>query len=345
MDAFRGTPATPRQALTAAWALASLACAPAIPPQSPPELAAVHSELVIGAGNAGSIGNQFGYEGGTAIKVAGVYHLFLSEMIGPPLWDGMRFGHWTSSDRVNWTRQDTVLERRNAWSPMVIWDDTEERWNLFYIQYRWERPGEIPGQHDGTVLRLRSSVAGREGLSGPFDDLGVVMRPGPDSAAWEGQQGTDSFFPYRVGKRWLALYGSHDLLPGSPWLVGTATANTLAGPWTRLAGPLIDPLFIENPVVTRQEDGALLAVYDSDATQTPGSYLEDGEHIGVTWSRDGLEWHAGKKVAILPPGTARDLRTPLGLIDEGDGRHTLFFTVRRTDAAWWDVGFAELRRR
>ena len=40
-----------------------------------------------------------------------------------------------------------------------------------------------------------------------------VPQPGPDSDAWEGLQGTDSFFPFRVDDRWLAFYGSAQAPP------------------------------------------------------------------------------------------------------------------------------------
>ena len=51
------------------------------------------------------------------------------------------------------------------------------------------------------------------------------MQPDAESQSWEGGQGTDSFFPYQVGKRWYAFYGSHEKL----WEVGLAEADFLAG--------------------------------------------------------------------------------------------------------------------
>ncbi|HBY63956.1 MAG TPA: hypothetical protein DEH78_29385, partial [Solibacterales bacterium] len=74
------------------------------------------------------------------------------------------------------------------------------------------------------------------GIGGPYQDAGVVMRRGPDSLGWEGLQGTDSFFPYRVGDRWYAMYGSArtEKLPIEHWLVGLATAPRVGGPWRRI---------------------------------------------------------------------------------------------------------------
>ena len=72
-------------------------------------------------------------------------------------WVRMRLGHWTSADREHWTRVATIREssgefagadpRAALWSPLPVWDDGEERWNLFYVAYR-SKPG------DGTAFTL-----------------------------------------------------------------------------------------------------------------------------------------------------------------------------------------------
>ena len=85
---------------------------------------------------------------------------------------------------------------------------------------------------------------GREGFGGPYEDIGVVLQPGKASDKWEGLQGVDSFFPYRVGGRWYAFYGSaHTELRPMSWLVGLATAPELAGPWRRL--PELSPVVLD----------------------------------------------------------------------------------------------------
>ena len=114
------------------------------------------------------------------------------------------------------------------------------------------------------------------------------MEPGPDSLPWEGLQGTDSFFPYRVGGTWHALYGSakSETMPITHWLVGLASAPALGGPWTRVRAhsPVpIEPKFIENPIVTAVPGGGWLAVYDSQGADT----------IGWAYSADGIAWGAG----------------------------------------------------
>lgn len=86
--------------------------------------------------------------------------------------------------------------------------------------------------HEGRIWRAISTKRGAAGVGGPYRDVGVVLEPGPDSEPWEGLQGTDSFFPYRVGDGWYALYGSANTekLPIEHWRVGVAASRSLAGP-------------------------------------------------------------------------------------------------------------------
>ena len=146
------------------------------------------------------------------VKVGGTYHLFTTEMVGDPMWVKTRFGHWTSRDRLAWTRVATVREssgefegkdpRAALWSPLPVWDPGERRWNLFYVAYR-SMPTDGTRfllNHAGEIWRAVSKTAGLEGIRGPFEDVGVVMQPGPDSLPWEGLQGTDSFFPWPRGR-------------------------------------------------------------------------------------------------------------------------------------------------
>jgi hypothetical protein len=269
------------------------------------------------------------------VKVDGTYHLFTSEMVDDPMWVKMRLGHWTSPDRVTWTRADTVREssgeyegqdpRASLWSPLPIWDDVEDRWNLFYVAYR-SRPGDgrqFLNNYDGHIWRAVSETPGREGIVGPWEDVGVVMEPGEDSLEWEGLQGTDSFFAWRAGERWRAFYGSarSEVLPIEHWLVGPAEAPALAGPWQRVGEENPSPIetrFIENPIVTPAPGGGWLVVYDSEGEGA----------IGWSYSKDGVHWEPGRRLVIQPEAGqwARDVRTPMGLVPEGDDRFTLFYT-------------------
>jgi hypothetical protein len=176
-----------------------------------------------------------------------------------------------------------------------------------------------------------SRTPGRAGIAGPFEDVGVVMRPGSDSLPWEGLQGTDSFFAWPVGGRWRAFYGSArtETKPITHWLVGPAEAPALAGPWRRVnednPAP-IEPVFIENPIVTALDGGGFLAVYDSEAP--------DG--IGWAWSGDGVRWDKGQGLVIQPKAGewSKDVRTPLGLVPEGGDHFTVFYTGFEQTPDW-----------
>jgi peptidoglycan/xylan/chitin deacetylase (PgdA/CDA1 family) len=307
------------------------------------QLVSQHPEPVLTTRSPGAEGNRFGFEGGRVVKIEGTYHLFTSEMVANPMWVRMKFGYWTSRDRLHWTRVGTVREssaeftgadpRAALWSPLPVWDDETDRWNLFYVAYR-SRPGDGSAftlNYDGRIWRAVSRTSGRGGIGGPYDDVGVVLEPGPDSLPWEGLQGTDSFFPWRRDGTWHALYGSaqSEHLPIEHWLVGPASASAIGGPWARVPARNPTPIekrFIENPIVTPAPGGGLLAVYDAEASDA----------IGWAWSPDGLSWEPGHALIVQARAGqwAKDVRTPLGLVDEGGGRYTVFYTGFEQEPDW-----------
>src|SRR5262249_4577370 len=160
--------------------------------------------------------------------------------------------------------------RAAFWSPMPVYNAKEGRWNLFYVAYQAapDTPREWLTNHEGRIWRAVSKTRGMGGIDGPYEDASVVMQRGANSDPWEGLQGTDSFFPYAIGDKWFAFYGSAhtETLPISSWQVGLAWAPELAGPWTRcteLNPSKVEPRFIENPIVTQLDDGTFVAVYDT----------------------------------------------------------------------------------
>ena len=309
---------------------------------------------VIGQTHSGLDGNKYGFEGGCAFREGGTYHLFSAEIYDSPFWVSMRLGHWTSPDLKKWTRASTLFTSKgegheadskfSIWAPMPIYNDAEGRWNLFYICYRGPLAEGESTHMDGKVYRAVSTVPGRKGLGGPYEDAGVVLQPDAASQPWEGQQGTDSFFPYRVGKLWYSFYGSHNYHPISLWPVGLARAPALAGPWTRCANnpSPIEPKFIENPIV--QKIGrAWVAVYDSSPIEGEATYVCDGRHIGYSASADGVNWPKGRRVQVQTRETgdwSDDIRTPLGLIALDDGRYAMLYTGKVRGSQFWAVGLA-----
>jgi hypothetical protein len=323
----------------AALALASALAEPA--PSGTLRLELLHQQpqpvLTIRSPEARGINH--GFEGGSVTKLGNTYHLITAEMSGDPFWVKMQIGHWASQDRLHWKRASTLFTssgdfagkdpRAALWGPMPIYGEREQRWELFYVAYR-SAPNtatEWRNNYEGRIWRAVSTVKGREGIGGPYKDVGVILQPDAESQPWEGLQGTDSFYPYLVGHRWYAFYGSANTekMPIEHWRVGLASAPRLAGPWKRLreGNPLpIEKVFMENPIVTRLADGTYVAVYDSPAPNA----------IGYTSSRDGVHWEAGQELVVQPQGKghwAEDVRTPLGLIPEPDGTFTLFYTGYR----------------
>ncbi|ODP38747.1 hypothetical protein BFL28_00905 [Sphingomonas turrisvirgatae] len=315
---------------------------------------------VIGPDQTGLAGNKSGFETGVTVKVDGTYHLFISEMFGRPHLD-MRIAHWSSPDSIRWTRQSTVVESKpgrspnnsmsEVWMQAMVFDEQADRWTLFYIAYRGgnsARGEALNMDYEGVARRAVSQVPGRKGIGGPFKDVGIAMAPGgKDAALWEGQQGLDSFFPYRVGNKWVALHGSHNHFPVSPWQVGVATAPRLtSSTWKRVPSEQpspIESLFIENPIVNRLPNGHYIAVYDNNhfAPNQPDIPVKANNSVGYSISRDGIRWHQGRSLIVQTSEASNwssDVRTALGLVPEPDGTFTLLYTGRMKDRPFWGIG-------
>lgn len=293
---------------------------------------------VLSIHSIGAEGNWYGFEAGQVVRLGNTYHLVISELFGDPWWVKMKLAHWKSTDGVHWERVSTLYTssgefegkdpRASLWAPSVAYDEKEGRWNLFYVAYKC-MPNTLTQWRllfEARIWRAVSQTQGPEGIDGPYTDVDVIMEPGPDSDKWEGLQGLDSFFPYQVGDKWYAFYGSCNTehRPLGPWRVGLASAPELAGPWKRLSdlNPVdIEKPFIEVPVVTRLDDGTYLAVYNTDSKVTGA--------IGYTFSSDGIHWASGRHLFVQPQGKgfwADVVRTPLCLIPEGSDTYTLLYS-------------------
>jgi hypothetical protein len=67
-------------------------------------------------------------------------------------------------------------------------------------------------------------------------------------------------------------------------------------------------------------------VYDTQAADA----------IGWSYSADGVTWEPGRALVVQPRAGvwAKDVRTPLGIVDEGDGRITIFYTGFEQQPDW-----------
>ena len=327
------------------WIILQATLAISQPDQSKsPEFILVKADSVpvITTKSKGAEDNKYGFESGTAVKVGDTYHIFISEIIDDPFWVRMRSGHWTSKDRANWVRVATIFEssgdftgsdpRASLWTPTVVWDEDEGLWNLFYVAYYSEpnTNNQFKLNHSGRIYRAKSKSKGIEGINGPYADLGIIMQPGKDSGPWEGLQGVDSFYPWKVDDTWFAFYGSAKTENTKmKQRVGFAKSKKMDGPWQRLSyisPSKIEERFIENPIVTKLPEGGWVCIYDCNTRDA----------IGWAYSSDGINWGKGQSLIIQNASGiwAKDVRTPIGLIHEGGNRFTLFYTGFETLYDW-----------
>jgi hypothetical protein len=336
------------------------------------------SAPVIDQGMPGTEGIQGGFEGGRCIKIGGTYHLFPTERAGEAgigaYYDRVktRIGHWVSRDAVHWRRVGTLYQasgnyavvdddnpandRRGAiWSFMPVYDSAHQRWDAFYVAYTVSRT-IAPNHSFGRIWRAVSQTLGPGGIGGPYADSGIVMEPGLDSQLWEGRQGVDSFFPYEVNGHWMAFYGGaypwgkwsdYPYHGGKGWYVGLARADRLGGPWERLdttVNPVtsIHPYFIENPIVSRLPGGLYIAIFDG-GPDAWGLHLPN--MFAYTLSRDGVRWSRAHYLPIQRKVKKwwDIMRTPLGLIPEGNGVYTVPYAAIDSSRRFHPIGMVRLR--
>lgn len=340
------------------------------------EIIGGQDDPVVNEGMPGTEGIQGGFEGGQMIKVGDTYHMFPTERAGeigqPARYDRIktRIGHWTSKDAIHWERQSTLYQssgkyavshydhpmndRRAAiWSYMPIFNKEKNRWQGHYLAYTCDFD-VAPNHSFGRIWRCESVVEGIEGIGGPYRDCGIVIEPGLDSQLWEGRQGVASFFPYQVGDKWYGFisgaypYKTKADYPfgGKPthWYVGLAESDNLEGPFTRMKeiNPItsIHPRFVENPIVSQLPNGVYIAVFDGGP-----EWLKLPNMIAYTLSKDGIHW---SEAHYLPIDTKvkkwwHTMRTPLGLIPEGDGIYTIVYAAINNDMRFHPMGMVQVK--
>jgi hypothetical protein len=261
-------------------------------------------------------------------------------MNADPKWTKTRLGYWTSADGLDFRRVSTLLEssgdftggdsRAALFLPIPIFDEELNRWTLFYSAFRSaaNKKDRWLINHDGRIVRAISDTPGLQGIAGPYRDTDIAIQPGPDSDSWEGLQGTDSFFPFKLAnKSWLAFYGSAqtEKVPTTFWGVGLASAPALRGPWRRLTSinPVLHPR-AENPQVLKLKDKLFVAIYDAVFETAPDTFK-----VPYAFSGDGLKWTEPKYIQLSPGENnwIKQVRTPLSLIPVGDDTFLVYFTA------------------
>lgn len=321
---------------------------------------------------------QGGFEAGACVKVGDTYHMFPTERAGeigmPAKYDRVktRIGHWISKDAIHWKREKTIYQasgtyavtrddnpmndRRGAiWSFNPVFNKEKNRWYGYYLTYTVHE--EISPNHSfGRIWCAESTKEGMEGIGGPYNEGYIIMEPGMDSQLWEGRQGVASFFPYPVKDKWLGFYaGAYPYLKkedypdkmGKGWYVGLAAAHSLTGPWTRLDSSInpiktIHPWFVENPIVYQFANGAYIAVFDG-GPEGWGHHLPN--KIAYTLSLDGYNW---SKAYYLPIENKVKkwwdiMRTPMCLIDEGNGTYTIVYAAIDNKKRFHPLGMVKVK--
>ncbi|KQB36931.1 Glycoside hydrolase [Flavobacterium daejeonense] len=342
------------------------------------EIIGGENKPVIDEGFPGTEGIQGGFEGGRVVKVGDTYHMFPTERAGEKgiemYYDRVKtkIGHWTSKDAIHWKRESTILQasgtyaiteddnpmndRRGAiWSYMPVFNEKENKWYGYYLAYTVHK--EIQPNHSfGRIWRCESTVAGINGIAGPYKDIGIIMEPGLDSQPWEGRQGVASFFPYQVGDKFYGFYSGaypfeswkdYPKKSGKGWFVALAESNSLEGPWFRMNKGLkpiqsIHPLFVENPIVSQLPNGLYIAVFDG-GPEGWGHHLPN--MMGYTLSKDGIHW---SEAHYWPIETKVDkwwdiMRTPLCLIPEGNDVYTIVYNAIDLKKRFHPTGMVKLK--
>jgi hypothetical protein len=334
--------------------------------------------------------NRTGFETGEVVLQDGIYYMFVGEMFDQAHQD-MRAALWKSKNGTDWTRvctlknsllhdQSPVNMKKEVWITGAEFNETENRWNIFYIAYtggirQYQEPERTRTRdYYGRVFRAVSIYPGREGIEGPYEDVDIIMYPEwaepknlegqqhlsikivdeNPGTVWEGQQAIASFSPYQIADgSWMSFIGGHWHEPRQKkWIVGMAHSEHLSGPWERShelsPSPLTDS-FSENPIVTRLADGRYIAVFDCHMEKgDPQDVTTDANAIGYSISEDGKHWPRRKVLNVLPnQDWASLMRTPMGLLPEGDNVFRVYYTCKQKEpngeGDFYPIGMARVK--
>jgi hypothetical protein len=300
-----------------------------------------------------------GFETGLVVKVEGVYHMFAAAFPPGPDWGSDILVHWASPDGLTqWSPVQELAHFHEEGglyydpvSPMPWYNEAASQWELFFMWQAQPMPDRWTA--NGTAYRMLSQTPGRAGINGPWVQDATPVLAHAGGQAWEaGMQDSISFpFYAPASNQWVVFYGSGPRMCCADWLVGLAAAPAPSGPFTRLPGNPVTLLpppagmnYTENPTAYALPNGAgFVAVFDPlfDEVHTGAN-----NRIGFGFSLDGITWlpEEGAAVPVVAPGEpfwAQVIRTPLGMVDEGDGTWSVFYTARSGN--WDGLGVTKVR--
>ncbi|HEU0226265.1 MAG TPA: hypothetical protein VFQ86_00855 [Arachidicoccus soli] len=325
----------------------------------------LHPTPIIGQNTKGAEDIKFGFEGGSAVKVKKHYYIFTTENFDEPKTAAVRLALWKSKDGIKFTRHyqltqtnynwnDSTTYLMSPWSPSLVFDSLNNRWSVFYVGYR-RKPGS-PNVYNmsGRIRRFDAVKKGEKGLEGPYK-VGNWLNINQKGEDWEGAGELLSFYPYKVGKIWYGFLGTNTVpvvldaksLGGvtsagkSYFRASLARADSLTGRWERvreLNPVMMDEEFIENSIVTKINDNLYINVYDG----------ANKHELSYATSSDGIHWNKEQIMNIPnPPEWLHTIRTPLGLINEGNNIYTIYFTAfdgknPKQILPLWHLGFGNV---
>ncbi len=329
------------------------------------EVVQLYSQPIIKAGDPGTEDIKFGFEGGTCRKVNGIYYLFTTEVFDEPKTAAVRLAIWKSFDGIKFQKHSIIVEtnrnwedtthRMSPWSPIAVFDTIRNVWSVFHVAYRRKPNSTNLFNMTGRIFRYDSQVEGIGGIAGPYIEGDWLYLSGiPDW--WEGPGEIVSFYPFRIGKQWWAFYGGNSvpdhietkevLNPNAKniFYAGLAkSVGSLTDKWVRqyhLNPVQMNSEFVENSIVTQVTPNLFINLYD-------GANLQE---ISYSWSTDGIHWKKEQLIKLHnSPVWIKSTRTPLSLIDEGDGLYSIYFTAfdgnnpNNIEPLWHD-GFGNVGR-
>lgn len=244
------------------------------------------------------------------------------------------------------------------WCGSAIRGD-DGNYHLFYS--RW--PSRLG--HKAWVTHSEIARAVAKNPAGPYRHVEVVL-PARGEKFWDGSC-THNPTILRVGKKfclyYMGNYGDGVVPPQSlNWThrnhqrIGVATADSPAGPWTRLDRPVIDvspdsaapdALMTSNPAVTVRPDGGVLMVYKAVATKGPAPFGGPVVHLVATAPQPEGPFTKNLTPIFTKPGEHFAAEDPFiwhdgdryrGIVKDNDG----IFTGRGYSLANWESrdGFA-----
>jgi predicted GH43/DUF377 family glycosyl hydrolase len=205
------------------------------------------------------------------------------------------FVYARSSDLCSWEQLPSLLTERvpGAWDEAAVWaPHVYEEDGVFYLYYT--------GVTQDWTQSILLATSSEPSDPASWQKTGTVFQPDHPGSAWEAGTPADCRDPYLMkhdGQYHLYYTG----LDTGGGVVGVATADTPAGPWTDM-GSVVSPAdgkYLESPVVLEYKQHFYL-FYNLPNT---GEFYRTGSNLAGFWSQ----------AAPLFPGWAHEIwQTPDG---------------------------------